>query len=189
VCSSVGYEIWVSKADKRTPQGSILGPILFTLYINDLGKTVDSANLHLYADDTIIYSSASNIEKAFQDLQLDLQLSNWSVLNERKTTFMVLSSLKVNRWSHLHILAITGQLIDRVTYKFNFKQHIVTLTKKLKLKLGFYYRNKSCFSMLVRKDLIQSIWSFLDYGDIVYMQASKYLETQCIMVFKMHYKC
>ena len=38
------------------------------------------------------------------------------VLNERKTKLMVFSSLKVNRWSHLKILTIKGQKIDRVTY-------------------------------------------------------------------------
>ena len=91
------------------PQGSILGLILFTLYINDIGKPVDSENLYLYADDTIIYSSMSNIEKAFQDIQLAFDVIQRQlfqlkrVLNERKTKCMVFSVLKVNRWSPFQI--------------------------------------------------------------------------------------
>jgi hypothetical protein len=82
---------------KGVPQGSILGPIHFTLNINDIGKTVDSANLHLYADYTMIYSSASNIED-IQDLQLAFDVIQRHlfelklVLNARKTTLMFLSS-------------------------------------------------------------------------------------------------
>ena len=53
---------------------------------------------------TVIYSSASNIDKAFQDLLLALFKGSFSnlkrVLHERKTKFMVFSSLNVNRCTH-----------------------------------------------------------------------------------------
>jgi len=45
---------------KGIPQGSILGPILFSIFINDLDKDV-KAKLHLYADDTVVYTQASTI--------------------------------------------------------------------------------------------------------------------------------
>lgn len=55
--------------------------------------------------------------------------------------------------------------------KLNFKQHIKNLAKNL--KLGFYFRNKSGFSMSVRKELVQgTFFCVLDYGDTIYMQAS-----------------
>ena len=54
-----------------------------------------------------------------------------------------------------------------------FKQHIEKLVKKPRIKLGFYFRNKLCFSFNAKKRLVAATFlSVLDYGDLLYMNAS-----------------
>ena len=78
------------------PQGSILGPFLFLVYINDMSKLDLECNIKLFADDTVIYTTGKNMRHIMATtLQTDInKLTNWCDLNQiaincQKTKFMV----------------------------------------------------------------------------------------------------
>ena len=88
------------------PQGSILGPVIFNLYVNDLSDSLEaSVTSHQYADDTTIYahSKPANIKQYEDQLQHALdQLSTWSSecnlrLNTDKTKVMLFSTQQLAR--------------------------------------------------------------------------------------------
>ena len=181
------------------PQGVDLGPILFTIYINNLCVGLDSARVHLYADDTVLYTSApsvktavDNLQSAFSILQASL-LSLRLALNEKKTKYMVFTRTR-SSLPNVEVSTTNGTLLERVkTYKYlgiwldeklNYETHIAHLLKKLRPKLSFYFRLKKCFPIAARLRLVQSTFlPILDYGDILYMHASTSLLKKLDVVY------
>ncbi len=59
------------KITKDVPQGSVLGPLLFILYINNIDSNVSKGNVPFYADYTVLFCSASTADQALSQLQLN----------------------------------------------------------------------------------------------------------------------
>ena len=65
------------------PQGSLLGPRLYTIYTNDLPDQVEDGSIVMYADDTTIYSIDQNVEQFILSLNgLMTQTSKWNSLKK-----------------------------------------------------------------------------------------------------------
>ena len=54
------------------PQGTILGPILFLLFVNDLSNSVEKCQINIFADDVVIYCGHNSIEQLQNNLQYDM---------------------------------------------------------------------------------------------------------------------
>ena len=80
------------------PQGGILGPLLFLIYVNDLPDCHLASDIILYADDTVIYYSTKNVSDLDHHINADLRtVSEWFsrnllTLNISKCNFVILKS-------------------------------------------------------------------------------------------------
>lgn len=136
-----------------------------------------------------MYCSAPTPEQALSNLQLDFAIVQKNLLdlklvsNASKTKAMLFSSHRLKPLTLPSIYTSEGAQIELVsTYRYlgflideslSFTSHIQQLVKRLKLKLGFYFRIKSCLSFESRRRLVAATFlSVLDYGDVLYMHAS-----------------
>ena len=139
------------------PQGSILGPLLFTIYINDMHKAVLNSTVYHFADDTNLMYSCTNIKILRNNMNSDLKsiyiwlCANRLSINVTKTEFILFKptkykiqerfTLKLNNITLFESqkLRYLGVILDN---KLSWKYHIYELTKKLSRATGVINRLK-----------------------------------------------
>ena len=97
------------------PQGTVLGPLMFLIYINDIGEHITS-NLRLFADDSLLYC-AIDIPQDCLALQEDLdKLSQWSYKWQMSFNVLKCKSLRITRKRnpYLHQYTMNGQELESV---------------------------------------------------------------------------
>ena len=106
------------------PQGSILGPLLFTVLVSDIQSSLDYSNFHQYADDLQIdkHAKITDACKAINEINSDLEnISHYSIsnglrLNYEKSKYMIIGTRQaINKINTLELPPITldNHILDR----------------------------------------------------------------------------
>ena len=164
------------------PQGSVLGPLFFLIYINDLVGNV-KCDAKMFADDTSLYSVVVDERKTAEDLNRDLETVRlwawqWKMhFNAEKTEEVIFSAKKTKplhppltlgndevtrKAEHKHL----GMILDT---KLDFHSHVKEAICKARRGIGMIRH----LSKYVSRNVLDQIYKlhvrpYLDYGDIIY---------------------
>lgn len=166
------------------PQGSVLGPLLFLLYINDFHNCSRLFDFHIFADDTNLFLNDCSLINLETKLNVELQkvydwlCANKLSLNIDKTNY-VLFHPPQKKIKHTLIVKISSQIIKRessvkylgiiIDSHLNWKQHIHELSKKISRGVGIISKVRYFLPINVLIQLYYSlIYPFLIYGLLVW---------------------
>ena len=167
------------------PQGSVLFPLFFLVYIDDLADSLKNSKASLFADDTALYCTASTAAELQLKLNEDLALVNdWLTthkltLNVSKTKLMVIAGRqKLARVEEIELLVIENTIEQTDSFKYlgvklnetmEWSDHIDYIHSKVAKRLELLKRVKHLLPVKSREIMYNTmIQPILDYGDIVW---------------------
>ena len=187
ICISVPlneqYSSWTS-IEAGVPQATILGPLLFFIYINDFSNDLKT-NVKLFADVTSFFSIVQNMNTSTVNLSNDMnKIRNWAIqwkisfnpdpskqaqeiVFSRKLQNRNYNSVYFNHNSVQQVLSqkLLGMYVDTI---LNFQEHLNNALSKTNKTIGL-------FDFFPRQSLVQVYKAFvrphLDYEDVIYDQS------------------
>ena len=185
-----GHKSTSARLECGTAQGSILGPLFFTLYVNDIFAYVSQINsLTMYADDTLLIeqgdtTESSNIacQNRFKEVETWCNL-NKLCINVDKTKSMVIQSRNIDP-NYRPLIVVAGKRLQNVSKyeylgvimddKLNMSNHIEHITKKVQSKLCILRKLRKHITEDVALKIFKGlILCHFDYGDFLVDSGSK----------------
>ena len=179
----------VCDIDCGVPQGSILAPLLYLIYVNDFHMCLDKSVPILFADDTTLIVTANTYEDLYKFVNIDLiKLYEWLCMNKliinlEKTKY-ILYSLAGKMFEPPNMsVKLNGETIEKVdSFKFlglhinsslSWKTHMHEILNKIRRNLCVvrkiaHFLNKNSLLQLYHS----SIMSHIRYGIIVWHQGN-----------------
>jgi hypothetical protein len=196
----------VQKIECGVPQGSVLGPLLYLIYVNDIANST-SGNILSFADDTSLYLSDSNLDSLFANANVEVnKLFDWFCanrlsLNPTKTKFLVLRTTNNPSNTIEQKLFINGTSLTQIGSNFcekstkflglhideflSWKNHLAQVNKKISYALFMIKQAKNFLPVDSLKTLYFAlIHPHLTYGILAWGSASSSILHKTIMLQK-----
>ena len=187
-----GYVSTCKSIDIGVPQGLVLGPLLFLVYINNLQNNTTLKVLN-FADDTLLYTTLKKNTYQQDNIYLNSQLENvskWLInnrlkLNVNKTRYMLFHSCKTEVWKYTNLdIKIGNSSILKVeNYKYlgvtidsnlNWYDHIEAVKTKLLKTIGILYKTRHFLNQNSLYYIFNSLlMSHIRYGLLCWDRASR----------------
>ena len=185
------------------PQGSILGPLLFIIYMNDISRLPLTSNLLLFADDTVLYYSDTCMKNLYSTMQNDLDMViNWCsfnklCINSNKTKATLFDkSFSRSCVSNLS-LYIFGDVVEHVEHyeylgiivddKLSFKNYSIKCSNRANNKIYQLKKIRGCITTKCALTIYKSmVLPLVEYGGLFLDTCTDNVQTKIQKITKPH---